>query len=115
MDDHERVIVCICGSMRFFDEMLRAAMEETWNLKVVLMPFVSKDTMTEDEAWRIDLLHSYKIEMAHELLVIDCTWETCSEPYIGSSTALEVKFANERGKPVRFRHDEYAKGLVVGP
>lgn len=106
-------IVAICGSLRFAEEMHRAALEETLAMKVVLLPFVSPDAMTEEEEWRMALLSSVRLAMAHEVLVIDCTMETFNEPYYGPSTAKEIAFARQKEMRVRFRHDEYSKGLTV--
>lgn len=108
-------IVCICGSMRFEEEMRRAAVEETWNMKIVVMPHVSKDNMTEEEQWRMDMLHTLKILLADEVLVIDCTWESHLQPYIGDSTHSEIQFARRKDIPVRFRSLEYMAGDVIAP
>jgi hypothetical protein len=106
-------VVAICGSLRFAEEMHRAAVEETLAMKLVLLPFVSPDSATEEEEWRMALLSSVRLAMAHEVLVVDCTMETFHQPYHGPSTQKEIDFARQKEMRVRFRHDEYSKGLTV--
>lgn len=87
------MIICICGSMRFFDEMLTVAREETLNGNIVLMPYSFKDTLTTEQQDFLDQLHFDKIDLADRVLVV-----TNQVSYIGHSTSKEIEYAVECGK-----------------
>lgn len=87
------MIVCICGSMRFFDEMLVVATEETLKGNIVLMPFALKLTLNVEEQNALDELHKKKIDMADKILVV-----TDYTGYTGYSTQREMAYAMERNK-----------------
>src|SRR5437764_11642300 len=62
-------IVTICGSMRFYQEMLAHASKLTIEGVIVLMPFVASET-----GWiksMLDELHRQKIAMSHAILVVN--------------------------------------------
>lgn len=99
----KRYVVCLCGSGRFWSEILDVAAELTLKGYVVLQPnFNTKQSppnhTTADEKKRLDLLHLDKIRMADEVLIV------CPEGYVGESTAFELFFAKRMGKAVSFTH-----------
>lgn len=96
-------VVCICGSTRFRSEITEANYRETIAGRIVLAPGVyghDGDPMTEEDKVRLDQLHFAKIDLADEILVVD------PDGYIGQSTAREITYAHEHGKPVRYTSKE---------
>lgn len=94
--------VCICGSMRFYPQMLKVAEAETAAGRIVLMPFVTKgDTqrVTRVDEDMLDLMHREKITMSDEVILI-----TDMNEYVGDSTQNELKYACVMGIPVRVVH-----------
>jgi hypothetical protein len=95
-------IVCLCGSTRFKQQFIEANFRETMAGKIVLSVgwFGHADgeiyTPTEEEKGRLDELHLRKIDLASEVLIINC------ENYIGESTRRELDYARANGKVVRF-------------
>ena len=101
-------IVVICGSSRFVDVMSVISWwierdEKAIVLGLHLLPkwyFGAPDHVAEEEgvATQMDVIHLRKIEMADEVFVVDV------DGYIGSSTKLEIEFAQSHGKRVRYLH-----------
>ena len=100
-------IVCLCGSTRFGDAFQDANLKETLEGKIVLsigcnmksdseiFGHLPADELQEIKT-RLDDLHSRKIEMADEVLILNV------DGYIGESTSRELTYARELGKAVRF-------------
>ena len=93
--------VCLCGSTRFKAQFLEAQREETLAGHVVLAPGVYSKTdglvLDDSAVERLAELHRRKIELADEVLVI------APDGTIGEATAKEIAFAEQLGKPVRYR------------
>ena len=100
-------IVCLCGSTRFWREFQRASLRETMAGRIVLS--IGAASGTDDEHFgnldqyeydriktQLDELHLRKIDLADEILVLNVGG------YVGESTAREIVYAEEHGKPVRF-------------
>lgn len=99
-------IVCICGSTRFVDVMA----VEAWKLEkqgiMALSPHllpqwyegVQEHHQAEAEGVShiLDELHLRKIDMADEVLVVNVNG------YIGERTSIEIGYAKDHGKPVRY-------------
>ena len=109
-------IVCLCGSTKFYDEFLRANALETFNGNIVLsVGYFGHQSwryyndkkkclefnLTDEVKIFLDELHKKKIDMADEILVIDC------DGYIGESTKSEIKYAEEHNKIVRYYSQDY--------
>lgn len=113
-DERERIlsrdrprIICLCGSTRFTDDML---IKQWWFTKygfIVLswcaLPasyFAGKDKthIGDQEGVKeiVDEVHLRKIDLADEIFVIN------KNGYIGESTAMEIKYAESLGKPVKY-------------
>ncbi|MBB6440251.1 hypothetical protein HNQ79_006766 [Streptomyces candidus] len=101
------LIVVICGSTRFMDEMLDEARLLTWASHIVIKP--DCDMKQPHPLWadpvhaergkrRLDELHRAKIRLADEVVVVG--------DYVGDSTQAEIEYARSLGKPVRFTHPE---------
>jgi len=98
----ETPIICLCGSTRFRTEFEQANQKFTREGRIVLAPGVfghSGDSLTEDEKWRLDLLHLDKIDLAHQVFVVN------PGGYIGESTRREIAYAKSVGKPVIYQVD----------
>lgn len=103
-----RDIVTLCGSMKFFDQMLVVAREYTMRGYIVVMPHVDVAKMTEEELKiggepdllksGLDLLHLDKIKLSHFICVV------MVDNYVGESTQMEISHAATLGKPVEFRN-----------
>lgn len=100
-------IVCLCGSTRFYEAFQRANLERTLAGEIVLS--IGCDTKSDGdlaaagemnpEAVKdmLDQLHKRKIDLADYVLVV-----SDEAGYFGDSTASEIQYAAEHGKPVRF-------------
>lgn len=101
-EPREFPVVTICGSMRFYDRMLKVAEYFTARGSVVLMPFV---TIAADEQGdsivkeMLDRMHRQKIDMA-ALVIVVTDPET---QYVGESTRAEIGYADSRRIPVRWQ------------
>jgi hypothetical protein len=109
-------IVVLCGSTRFHDHYERVNFEETLKGHIVLsvgfFPGAAARSgtdwvanrkrhgedvgITPSEKLALDELHKRKIDLADEVIVIN------PGGYIGSSTATEIAYAEEHGKPIRY-------------
>jgi len=85
-------IITVCGSMRFFREMLVYAGTYTLNGYIVLMPFVTG--AGGDVKFELDELHKRKIDLSTSVLVVNIGG------YIGESTRSEIAYSLSNGKSV---------------
>lgn len=92
------MIVCLCGSMKFHEEMLAAAADITLNGSIVLAPFVVD--FDDVQKSRLDELHLRKIDLADEVHVINV------DGYVGDSTRREIAYAVWKNKRVTFAEDD---------
>lgn len=99
------VIVCLCGSTRFFEMFQEASLRETVAGKIVLS--IGCNLRSDHQLWadpseravikeRLDELHKRKIDLADEVMVLNVGG------YIGNSTHSEIEYAEAHGKPVRY-------------
>jgi len=87
-------IVTICGSMRYWDQMLEEARLATQQGYIVLMPFVAKyvgGVQPDDLKKMLDDMHFTKISMSDYILVVG--------EHIGESTRNEINYAKEHNIP----------------
>ncbi len=63
---------------------------------IVLTPVDAEDVPTPEQKATLDALHRHKIDLADRVLVVN------PGGYVGESTAAEVAYARDRGKPVEF-------------
>lgn len=104
--EDEWPVVTLCGSMRFFPQMLQVAAELTTRGMIVISPFVVVDPehqATSREKRALDELHRAKIRLAETIVVV-----TDGAYYVGESTQREIDYANQLGKEVVFRPMEVA-------
>jgi|SRR4029077_420838 len=104
-------IVCLCGSTRFSEAFREANLRETLAGHIVLSIGVDTKSdrdlllageITKADKNRLDGLHLRKIDLADEVLVLNVGG------YIGDSTAGEIIYARDLGKPIRWL-EEIAK------
>ena len=133
MDDLCRprpLIVCLCGSTRFADAYRDAMRTETLAGKIVLsvglLGHQEGIDMDGPVKAMLDELHLRKIDLADEVLVLNCRlpycegcvvfdrsgeprdacpvcrWAYRQRPYVGESTRREIAYAEGKGKRVRY-------------
>lgn len=111
------VIVCLCGSTRFWREFQRQGLAETMAGKIVLS--IGAASGTDDDHFgnlpraeydavktMLDELHKRKIDLCDEVMILNL------DGYIGQSTRSELEYAYDHGKTVRFLEPDKAKGKV---
>lgn len=97
-------VVTICGSMRYYDRMLKVAEHFTAAGSVVLMPFVTiaADQQADSDAKvMLDRMHRQKIDMADAIIVV-------TDPetrYVGDSTRGEIEYAETERKQVLWQFE----------
>lgn len=93
-------IVCICGSVRFIDQLREANRELTFAGIVVLAPSDADEAPTPQQKVVLDALHLRKIDLADRVLVVN------PGGYVGDSTTREIAYARALGKPVTFTYPD---------
>lgn len=94
------MIITICGSTRFKDQILNTARDLTLMGHIVLAPCVfhhaEETELTAEEKIRLDNLHKEKINMSDAIFVVNV------DGYIGESTYGEIDWATRMKKQVFF-------------
>ena len=97
------MVITICGSTRFKNEIFEAARQLTLDNHIVLAPFVFHHTddeeMSKELKIRLDNLHKEKINMSDAIFVVNV------DGYIGESTYGEIDWAQRMKKEVYFLVD----------
>lgn len=99
---HERWnAVTVCGSMRFFPQMLEVAADLTDQGHIVLMPFrvVAPGEQASSAKEQLDRLHRRKIDLCDSIVVV-----SDETGYIGDSTRGEIEYARSNRKEIAYRH-----------
>ncbi len=104
------IVVCLCGSTRFYEAFQEANFTETMKGNIVLsvgfyphsspLAHSQEIGITPEQKEDLDLLHLRKIDMADEVLILNING------YIGKSTARELVYARSMGKKIRFLENE---------
>ena len=94
------MVITICGSSRFKDEILETAQKLTMDNHIVLAPFVfhhadNVELSTEQKLF-LDNLHKQKINMSDAIYVVNI------DGYIGESTWSEIDWAQRMNKQIYF-------------
>lgn len=111
------MIVCLCGSTRFWeafrDEGLRLTMASTIVLSIGIaapdaMVLAHPDS-AEGKAQKaaLDVLHKHKIDLADEVRVLNVGG------YVGESTKGEIRHALMRGKPITWLEPDTAASILA--
>ena len=94
------MIVTICGSSKFKDEIMKMARDFTLQGHIVLMPCVfehaDNEELTPEDKMRLDNLHREKINMSDAIFVVN------KDQYIGESTFGEIDWADRMQKKIYF-------------
>ncbi|WP_053208300.1 hypothetical protein [Jiangella muralis] len=93
------LVVTICGSTRFRDEIAAATRHATLAGAIVLAPGVfahAGDEITDQQKERLDRLHLHKIDLSDAIFVVN------PGGYIGESTRAEIQYAKHTGKKVDY-------------
>lgn len=103
--------ITICGSIKFFDDMVKIQKDLEARGHTVLMPVKADgvDYWAEDNTSRVqakktlELIneHFNKIEQSDAILVVNITKKDI-ENYVGANTFLEIGFAHYRDKKIFF-------------
>jgi hypothetical protein len=105
------VIVCLCGSTRFWRTFQDASLRETMKGRIVLSIGAARGADDDDPTFggfvpaadydatkeQLDALHFRKIELADEVIILNCDGD-----YVGESTGRELAHARQLGKVVRW-------------
>ena len=110
-DSKRPLVICLCGSTRFWetfrDEGMRLTLEGVIVLSIGTTPEISINLAnpTTAEARKIkahlDVLHFRKIDLADGILVLNVGG------YIGESTEREIAYAESTGKTVRYLEPDH--------
>ncbi len=101
--------ITICGSIKFFEDMVKIQKDLDARGHTVLMPVKADgvDYWTEDNTSRVQAKkalklineHFHKIEKSDAILVVNITKQDITN-YIGANTFLEIGFAHYRDKKI---------------
>lgn len=89
-------IVCLCGSIRFLDELRAANRALTKAGVIVLAPGEAERPVSVEQKAVLDALHLRTIDLADRVLVVN------PDGYVGESTRREIAYARAAGKAVAF-------------
>lgn len=97
-------IITVCGSMKFYKEMMEIAIKVELEGNCMLVPIynpskTSKDDFTEEEALMLDKMHKERIKLSDAILVVNVN------NYIGESTKSEIEFAKSLNKEIIYYTD----------
>lgn len=91
-------IVCICGSLRFAEDVRAANRDLTLSGAIVLAPVepIADTVLTAEQKTALGVLHLHRIDLADRVLIVN------PGGYVGDSTRREIAYARAAGKPVSF-------------
>lgn len=96
-------VITICGSLKFKDEIIKAALQLELEGNIVLTPIFpinnEEISFTEDELIILGKMHKEKIRLSDSIFVVDVFG------YIGNSTEREIEFAKSLNKEILFYTD----------
>ena len=94
------MIITLCGSSKFKDEILDSAKKLTLDGHIVLMPCIfehaDNEELTTEQKIRLDNLHKMKIDMSDAVIIVNV------DGYIGESTYSEIDWASTHNKELYF-------------
>lgn len=93
-------ITTICGSMRYYDQMLKLAAQLTGDGWIVLMPYVAEyigGRPADSKKEMLDDMHRTKISMSERIYVVGS--------HIGESTSKEIFYAVRLRLPITMLDD----------
>ena len=96
------MIITICGSLKYKQEMIEIAEKMTFAGHCVLTPLfrMNPDVLpTPEQMQMLKEAHLKKIDLSDAILVVNVN------DYIGDSTRSEVEYATQKGKQVLYYTD----------
>ena len=93
------MIITVCGSLKFKQEMITVAEKMTFLGYCVIMPIfqTSKSpNYTEEQIQKLKNAHLKKIDISDAILVVNVN------NYIGESARLEIEYAKKHNKQVLY-------------
>lgn len=96
-------IVCICGSMRFTEEMRAVSRSLTLAGVIVLTPGEIDTPITAEQKAALGELHLRRIDLADRVVVVN------RGEHFGESTMREIDYARTASKPVNFVGPAYGE------
>lgn len=90
-------IATICGSMRYYEQMLILARELTGDGLIVLMPHVTSyvGVASDETKQMLDRMHFAKIAMSNAVYVVGS--------HRGESTSREIEYAKNLSLSIHYR------------
>ena len=95
-------IITICGSLKFQKEMMIITEKmalEGYCILTPVYPVLNNDERTEEQILKLKEEHLKKIELSNSILVVNVN------NYIGTSTKMEIDYANKLGKEIIYYTD----------
>lgn len=96
------MIITICGSLKYQQEMIYIAQKMTFRGNCVITPVfpVSQNSnYTHEQIQKLKNAHLQKIDVSDAILVVNV------DDYIGDSTRLEIEYAKQHHKQVLYYTD----------
>jgi len=92
------MIITICGSLKFQQEMINIAEQMTFLGYCVITPIfpTQNSNYTDDQIQKLKTAHLKKIEIADAILVVNI------DNYIGDSVRSEIEYAQKHNKQVLY-------------
>lgn len=98
------MIITICGSTRFKEDIEQVRKQLTLSGHIVLGPEIyghSGDIITDNQKRNLDILHKEKIHMSDSIYVVN------KDGYIGESTRSEIEWAKWLGKQIIYMEENH--------
>lgn len=97
-------IITVCGSLKFFKEMMQISEMVELQGNCVLAPIynltrLDKDSFKEEEILMLGKMHKEKIKLSDAILVVNV------DGYIGNSTKNEIEYAKSLNKEIIYYTD----------
>lgn len=96
------MIITICGSLKFQQEMVIIAQKMTFLGHCVItpiFPILTNSKYTDEQIQKLKNAHLQKIDISDAILVVNVN------NYIGDSTRLEIEYAKQHHKQVLYYTD----------
>ncbi|MBQ8132685.1 MAG: hypothetical protein IJ193_09355 [Bacilli bacterium] len=92
-------VITVCGSMKYYKEMMEEAEKIELQGNCVLTPLYnpnrpSKESYTEEEGIMLDKVHKERIKLSDAIFVMNIGG------HIGNSTRSEIEYAKSLGKEI---------------
>ena len=94
------MVITVCGSSKFKEEIFKAAEELTLQNHIVLTPIIfhhaDNKELTVEQKIMLDNIHRQKIDLSDAIYVVNV------DGYIGESTFGEIDWAAKKKKEIYF-------------